>query len=341
MPVIDAHAHIHNHGFLPKRHNWFNAMEWAYSRYPYRNPDDVVDHIMPGLADPEGTYLISQMDEAGIDFAVLLPLDYGLVMGEDQEATLDEMHSFYAGIMAKYPGRVISFAGQDPRRQRAVEIFDRAIGELGLRGLKMYPNNGYFPFDPVCYPFYERCQAQGLPILAHIAPNGPPHRCRYAHPMNYGDVIVDFPDLILWWGHAGYPTWWDESLAVMSRHQSSYLEISLWHHAVAEDEGAFVKRLARARDRIGPHRILWGSDAQYSRRYSGAKSLYGFGLKHWVDWWKDLPTQAKKYGESFTDEEVEMMLGGNAARCLGLTSDPTWERRRFDWAPPRPRPVGL
>src|SRR5262245_58777589 len=161
-------------------------MEWAYhhpATPPFRNPDDVVDRIMPGLADPEGTYLISQMDEAGIDMGVLLPLDYGLVMGEDQEATLDEMHAFYAGIMNKYPDRVISFAGQDPRRQDARAIFDRALDEYGLRGWKLYPNNGFFPYDPVVYPFYEICQERELPVLAHIAPNSPPHRSRYSHPI--------------------------------------------------------------------------------------------------------------------------------------------------------------
>jgi predicted TIM-barrel fold metal-dependent hydrolase len=341
VPVIDAHAHIHNFGFLPRKHNWYNAMEWAYSRPPYRDPDLIIDKIMPGLADPEGEYLISQMDEAGIDVAVLLPLDYGLVMGEDQEATLDQMHKFYSDIMHKYPDRVISFAGQDPRRQDAVEIFDRAITDFDLRGLKTYPNNGYFPFDPVCYPFYQKCQELGLPILSHIAPNSPPHRSRYSHPLNWGDVIVDFPDLVLWWGHAGYPIWWDECLEVMARHQNSYLEVSLWHRVIDQDEREFVKKLARARDRIGAHRILWGSDAQYSRRFSGKKSLYGFGLKRWVDWWKDLKATAQRYNESFTDEEIEWMLGGNAARCLGLSDEPQWQKRRFNWEPRRPRPTGL
>jgi len=278
------------------------------------------------------------MDEAGIDVAVLLTLDYGLMMGDDQQATLDEMHAFYGDIVKKYPGRVIAFAGPDPRRPAAVEIFERAIDDHGLRGLKMYPNNGYYPYDPMCYPFYERCQARGLPILSHIAPNSPPHRSRFAHPMNYGDVLVDFPDLMLWWGHAGWPIWWEECLAVMGRHLHSYLEISLWHRAVDEDEGAFVKQLGRARDQIGAHRILWGTDAQYSRRYSGPNSLYGFGLKRWVEWWKNLPSVGKKYGVHFSEEETEWILGGNAARCLGLTNEASWEIRKFGWPPRTPRP---
>ncbi len=336
--VIDAHAHIFNHGFLPKRHNWFNAMEWAYRRPPFRDPEVVLPRIMPGLVDPEGTWLISQMDEAGIDIAVLLTLDYGIMMAEDQEASLDEMHRFYADIMKKYPGRVTAFAGPDPRRPGAIELFERAVKEYGLRGLKMYPNNGYYPYDQACYPFYERCQAWEIPILSHIAPNSPPHRSRFAHPMNYGDVIVDFPDLMLWWGHAGYPIWWDETLAVMGRHIHSYLEVSLWHSAVREDEGAFIKRLAKARDQIGAHRILWGSDAQYSRRYSGPTSLYGFGMKRWVDWWKELPATAKKYGVTFTHEEVDWMLGENAARCLGLEKRPEWQVRKFNLPPRLPRP---
>ena len=336
--IIDTHGHLFNYGFLPQTFNWSTAMNWAYHKPPYRDPEVVMPRIMPGLADPEGTWLISQMDEAGTDITVLLPVDFGIEMGDDQEVTIDEMHKFYGGLMKKYPGRVIAFAGQDPRRPEALEIFERAVKEYGLRGLKMYPNCGYYPHDPVCYPFYERCQEWGIPVTSHIAPSTYPHRTRFAHPQYYADVIVDFPDLIIWWAHAGHTLWFEDCLEVMKGHLHSYLEMSTWHKAVEEDEGAFIRLLSKARDQIGAHRIIFGSDQWYSRRWSGANSLGGFGLKRWVDWWRELRSTAKKHGVTFTQEEVDWMLGENAARCLGLEKRPEWEIRKFNLPPRMPRP---
>jgi hypothetical protein len=38
----------------------------------------------------------------------------------------------------------------------------------------------------------------------------------------------------------------------------------------------------------------------------------------WIDWFRGLPERAARYDVSFTPEEVDLILGGNAAACLGL-----------------------
>ena len=50
------------------------------------------------------------------------------------------------------------------------------------------------------------------------------------------------------------------------------------------------------------------------------------------DWWKDLPETAEKYGFKITQEEVDFILGGNAARIFKLTPKPKlMEENKYGW----------
>ena len=70
------------------------------------------------------------------------------------------------------------------------------------------------------------------------------------------------------------------------------------------------------RDYVGAHRILWASDFGFGPSNAGEKSP----LPHWLKTFRDLPTTGEQYGVRFTQEEVDLMLGGNAQRLFNLSS---------------------
>ena len=64
---------------------------------------------------------------------------------------------------------------------------------------------------------------------------------------------------------------------------------------------------------MGVERLLFGSD------HPGMTRIANFPLGEWLNVWRDLPALGKKYGHKFTADEVDGILGDNAARLLKLS----------------------
>lgn len=265
------------------------------------------------MADPDGSNLIAQMDTAGIDRAVILTLDWELGIGEPSRVSIEQIHERYHAMVETHGDRLVAFAGIDPRRGNAVELLEWAVQRLGMRGLKVYPPAGFYPYDARLYPLYERCQAWGLPVVIHTGTTIAMLRPRFAYPLGVQDVQIDFPKLTIWMAHSGFPWWWDEAVSVAEASASTYLELSNWEEEAYRDEERVIRLIADARDRIGAHRILFGTDHFSGPSYRGEDKLVS-----WTQWVSGLSERAARYGVEFSDEEVELILGDNAERCLGL-----------------------
>jgi hypothetical protein len=68
------------------------------------------------------------------------------------------------------------------------------------------------------------------------------------------------------------------------------------------------------RDMVGADHLLFASDQGSGKQFCGERSE----LPMWVNFFKSLPDEAKKYGYQFTESEVSLILGGNAQRILHL-----------------------
>jgi predicted TIM-barrel fold metal-dependent hydrolase len=313
--VVDAHLHLYDTGFWAPR--WFDnvAYRWACTPPEDRDPAVIRPRIEPGMADPDGDQMVAHLDAARVDLGIVLALDWELGMRQKPAVTIEEIHQRYAQVVKRHGGRLIAFAGIDPQRPDAVSLLEWTVRELGMRGLKLYPPTGFYPYDERVYPLYERCDAWRIPVVCHTGSTIPLLRPRFGNPVFLQDVQADFPKMTLWLAHAGGKWWWQEAVGVVANSAHSYLELSNWEDVAYDDEAAFVKQLGRARDRVGAHRILFGSD-----HFSGARFRGRDQLVKWVDWFRELPDRGKRHGVTFTAEETELMLGGNAARCLGLAA---------------------
>ncbi len=271
---------------------------------------------MPGRQQPPATSfdweqtareIVEEMDGAGVDRSVLFVADFAARLG-DPPFGIKEENRLVVEAHKRYPERIIAYYGIDPRRPGAADSFERAIKEWGVTGIKLHPTVGYFPHDRTCYPIYELCVAHGLPVLFHSGPAFHPRLySRFTHPLEYDQVAADFPNLTMIMGHAG-GEWWHDCIAVARGHPNMVLELSEWQIILQDTPQEALHAIDRMRAALGIERLVWGTDFPGIRRR--------ISLKECVEVFRRMPSLGAEYGYTFSDGEVEAILGGNAQRVL-------------------------
>ena len=309
---VDAHVHLYDYGYWPEKWFDFVAAKWSAER-PGRQPSEIREKIEAGMADPGAVNLLGQMDEVGIDVAVVLALDWEIGMGEPAAVPIEQVHADYEAVASSSNGRVVVFAGLDPRRPNASELMAGLIERGVIRGLKLYPPSGFYPFDERAAPLLELCQSAELPVVFHTGGTIGLLSPRFANPLYIQDVQANFPTLTVWLAHAGAQWWWEEAVAVAANGIRTYLELSSWQDVAFHHEERFIAMLDDARRKLGVERLIFGSD-----HFSGTRVRGTASLQAWYRWWEELPKRADDCGYSFSEAEVDAILGGNASACLGL-----------------------
>ena len=82
-------------------------------------------------------------------------------------------NDYVANVVKKYPDQFIGFASVDPWKEaEAVQELERAVKDLGLRGLKLHPiSQAFFPNDQRFYPLWEKCVELDIPALFPYRPD--------------------------------------------------------------------------------------------------------------------------------------------------------------------------
>jgi len=169
---------------------------------------------------PIRTFLL-ELDEAGLDKAVLLPID-----AQRTRADMVYNNEQVAELCAMEP-RFIGFASVDPMRPDAPQLLEHAIKVLGLRGLKLAPAmQEVFADDRRAYPLYEKALELGIPILFHAGMSWEPgSRLAYGQPLRFENVAADFPQLRIVLAHLAWP-WVTEAVALALKYPNVYLDTS-------------------------------------------------------------------------------------------------------------------
>lgn len=301
--IVDLHRHL-----------------WSVAeRYPgIRIPGAVGGSLHSGEAgapepipnlEQRGAELVAEMDQAGVDRSVIFLGDYGLRLGEGT-FTVEAENRLTAELARRHPDRLIAFLGVDPRRPGALDLFRHGLEAWGVRGMKMHPATGFRPSDPECRPFFELAGRHGVPIACHTGPMVSPllsHTCR---PIYLDEMAADYPETTIIVQHSGQQAWWREALNIAFWKPNLILELSMWQWAYLQDRREFVAAIARMKDTIGVERIVFASDLPGLRQ--------AMSLRTWVEVFQNLPTLAQQYGYDLTEADARAILGGNAARILGL-----------------------
>jgi predicted TIM-barrel fold metal-dependent hydrolase len=309
--IIDMHWHWQLKSTIPDYDMWLAAeTELIYamaSTYGITKPTakEIGADMTGQLDDPDGEKILKRMEENGIDAAAVLCFDMPTYTNDE----LVDLIKILGKIGARYPKKILPFIGVNPSREKAPEILRQAVEEFGAKGLKWHPSAHHFwPNDEKAYAIFQVAEELDIPVLTHTGHLPFPCKSKYAHPMLYADVLVDFPKLKVIASHAGY-RWWPEWSAIAEWHPNFYGCLTEWQFMAVSRYEEFCRTLRQMLDIGGIDRMLWGTD---SPAFDALVPI-----NKWINIVKRLP-QDSPPNINFTKEEVDAILGDNARRLLGL-----------------------
>lgn len=107
---------------------------------------------------------------------VSLSIDMDYMSDPDKKPAQDfnsQIQEIYK-LKKAYPDTLFPFYCVDPRNPdiRNLENLITALESNAFAGIKLYPPNGFFPFDPRLEKLYEYAEANNIPIMTHCTRGG-------------------------------------------------------------------------------------------------------------------------------------------------------------------------
>jgi len=224
---------------------------------------------------PLETFLL-ELEISGLNKAVLLPIDCttsrGLpIYSNEQIAELCAMSEHFIG-----------FASVDPHQPGAVQKLERAIKELGLRGLKLAPElQEFYPNDRAIYPLYEKAQELGIPVLFHAGMSWEPRtKVERGRPAYFEGIVCDFPELKIVLAHLAWP-WVLEAVSLALKYPNLYLDTSALYFDNPKDfiTFAMTKQVPlTVWERSLHHQLVFGSNYPRVEIKNMAAAVRSLGL---------------------------------------------------------------
>ena len=267
-------------------------------------PVDVHVHTRGG---EDGADILKAMDQIGLERVVLFsphPQRDGGPQGpakHPHRSVIDEI----ARIVAPDPERLLAFAWIEPTLPDAVEAVDYALGEKGLRGVKMIPNHWY-PADERAQACYQGIEQHRRPMLFHTGvlwgTSDTSQHCRPA----FFEIMLHYPGIRFAMAHMSWP-WTDECLAVNGKFKenqqgewTSYIDITTGAPRIWK-----VDALRKALCYLGDEHIIYGSDSHLPDGADYARLRL-----------REDTEMLREAGAS--PETIERILTTNALKWLGL-----------------------
>lgn len=309
--IIDSHVHLFFEGSDPE--SFFIGSAKAGMAFFNKKSGEFDGDIsalynanLEILGDRNGDKLVTKMDEAGIDKAIMLPLDFWLGCPQSDGISIEEKNSIYAEAVKRHNGRLLTHVGVDPRRENALEIMRKAVEKCGAIGLKLHPTAGFYPDDPVCAPLYKKALEYNIPLLIHSGNEPAPLRIKFSQPKHIDTVVAEFPDPKIIIAHAGHG-WWQEAIDLACVKPNVYVDFAGWQMEYLNGADYFYHPFRFAIDTLGPWRVLFGTDG----------SMLDVLLSP-HDWVHALKERRSPSGIVFEEEEMGIVLGRAAARLYNI-----------------------
>jgi predicted TIM-barrel fold metal-dependent hydrolase len=318
LHIFDVHAHFHIEGDLTAGGRSFRTREVG----PIENPRAVERYrrrearlaetrrqwrLGFDFPEPEQGFQssedmaerwIAELDRYGLD-------RIGFVTGRDNEEL--------ARVVRMHPDRFVGYAHHDITRPDAAQELERAVKDLGLKGLKqLAPLVPVLINDRSLYPVWEVCERLGIPVLIHFGMQGAAGGISYHHNMSavvLEPVARDFPTVDFIVPHFGiqhvtdllYLCWSCPNVHVDTSGSNQWVR---WMPYKLTLEDLFQ----RFYETIGPERILFGSDSYWFPR--------GFAVRYLQDQIRICRFMGMSH------EDLQLIFGGNASRLLDVPLGP-------------------
>ena len=227
----------------------------------------------------EASLVVERLDEAGINRGVVMTI----VDAPEVNANALEL---IAAACAAFPGRLDAFARIHPwYGDQSLQLLDRALGELGFKGLKLHPVSTIaHPAGEGTLRLIRRAAEHGAPTLFHCGDEP------LTTPLAIACAAAACPEATIIFGHMGGYFHVDEAIDVAARFPNVVLETSAM---------PYPAKVKAAVDRIGPERVLFASDGPACSPRIELEKVRLAGLEA-------------------ADEQL--VVGGNAERMLAAVS---------------------
>jgi aminocarboxymuconate-semialdehyde decarboxylase len=330
-PTIDVHCHLATPeaGELLAPHK--RSQDDPYMYYMGQDSHDQNSVMFPTIKGALGNHeqRIEDMDAMGMDIQGLSTFvsEYGYWAPPNVAADAARLQNDHlAEAVADMPDRFALFGATVPLQDvdRAIAEMDRAVDELGFKGLQIGGNvNGNNLDEQRFRPFWQAVAAKGIPVIIH--PDGYQESHRFgdyfmtncignpletmvaSHRMIFSGLFEELPDLkvILLHGGGYLPFYtsradhtWDvrpETRVHIPDHPPSYYMKKLYYDTMVFQP----QYLAHLVNVVGSDRIMAGTD-------------------HPFDMGDEDPLGLIDRTEGLTDDERVAMKGGNAAKLFGI-----------------------
>ncbi|HUX98756.1 MAG TPA: amidohydrolase family protein [Candidatus Deferrimicrobium sp.] len=311
--IIDAHCHLWQRDHIPEKY-WVNTAAMIARIVPGGSPEVILNsELMAKSMDGSAERLLKEMDEAGIDKAVVFGVDWGIPLGE-AKIPINDYNKFIAETAKQYPDRLIPFFTIDPRRDKASDLFEKALTTWEMKGLKLHPSTGYLPDGEKCYKLYEIADRYHVPIITHsgyiIGLKG-----RTARPEYFDAPTTDFPNIKLSFAHLNFGNI-DDLVSMMFMKPTIYTDISGHGQILMMNSPPdFYRQLRFTLNHEGvSDRVMFGSD------WPSTSNI--MPLSKWVKTINDLSdpkvtTILENLGyRRFRSKEIKQVLGTNVEHFL-------------------------
>jgi predicted TIM-barrel fold metal-dependent hydrolase len=191
-----------------------------------------------GWIDPPEV-LLPLLDEAGIDKAVIMT--YRDATGPDDPAT-----AYILEAIGRYPDRLIGYVRLNAEVPAALAALDRALGQDGLKGLKLHTVSYVgFPYGESTLRLMRRAAAYNAPVLFHSGDEA------LALPQELAEAARLCPETIVILGHMGGFYHCEAAIQAAQDLPNILLDTSAM---------PYPEMIRRAVEIVGADRVLFGSD---------------------------------------------------------------------------------
>jgi uncharacterized protein len=139
----------------------------------------------------------------------------------------------------------------NPHKEGFLEEAVELLHHPRFLGVKLHPLlDAYHPNDPTLHPLIRELISRDMPVLIHC---GHPI---FTLPWSIEELAVSFPEAKIILGHMGHGNivYINGAIDVAQRNENVYLETSgMPMHT----------KIAEAADRVGGHKVMYGSDAPF------------------------------------------------------------------------------
>jgi aminocarboxymuconate-semialdehyde decarboxylase len=286
------------------------------------------DHQSPNL-DEVGPIRIAAMDKQGVDIEALSINPFWYRTERDLAAEIVRIQNdALAEMCGRYPDRLVAFASvalQFP--DLAVEQLEHGVKKLGLRGAAVGASCAGDEFsDPKFHPFWAKAEELGVLIFIH--PQSTPDLAKRLKGNGWLANTIGNPlDTTICLSHLIFEGTLDRfpNLKICSAHGGGFLpsyaprsdhacRVAPWH---CNPDVKLKKKPTEYMKTMYYDTLVFTSEMlRHLAAEVGASQLV-IGTDHPIPWHEDPVTHIMN-APGFSDEERIAMLGGTAAKLLGI-----------------------